>query len=314
MSGAEDRGWTSEDIPPQANRRFLITGANTGLGFQAARVLARRGADVILACRDAARGQHALEAIRAETPDARLELVQLDVADLASVRSCAAALTAAARRLDVLVNNAGVMAIPYRQTPDHFETQLATNHLGHFALTGLLLPLLLATPGSRVVTLSSLMHKRGSIDFDDLFFRHRDYDPWGAYSQSKLANLLFTFELDRRLRRRGASTVAVAAHPGYAATQLQSRGPAMRQSTVWLVLMATANRLFAQSAAAGAWPELRAATDPDAHGGDFFGPGGFMEIWGRAVRVQPSAAARDEQAAARLWEMSEKFTGVPYAL
>ncbi len=314
MADADDRGWAADDAPEQAGRTFLITGANTGLGFQAARVLARRHADVVLACRNAERGQRALDAIRAETPDARLELVLLDLADLASVRSCVTAFTAAHGRLDVLVNNAGVMAIPYRETPDRFETQFATNHLGPFALTGLLLPLLLATPGSRVVTVSSLMHKRGTIDFDDLFFQRRYYEPWGAYSQSKLANLLFAFELDRRLRRRGTSTIAVAAHPGYAATELQARGPAMRHSTTWLVLMGIANILFAQSAEAGAWPELRAATDPGARGGDYFGPGGLQEIWGRAVRVQASAAARDQQAAARLWDVSEKRTGVRYDL
>jgi len=314
MVDGDDRGWTAKEVPEQAGRTFLITGANTGLGFQTARVLARRKANVVLACRDATRVQHALDAIRVETPDARLELVLLDLADLASVRSCAAAFVSTHDRLEVLVNNAGVMAIPYRETPDHFETQFATNHLGHFALTGLLLPLLLATPGSRVVTLSSLYHKRGTIDFADLFFQRRSYKPWGAYSHSKLANLLFTFELDRRLRRRGASTIAVAAHPGYAATELQSRGPAMRHSKAGLVLMGIANTLFAQSAEAGAWPELRAATDPGAHGGDYFGPGALMETRGRAVRARPSAAARDEQVAARLWDVSESLTGVQYRL
>jgi NAD(P)-dependent dehydrogenase (short-subunit alcohol dehydrogenase family) len=312
MAAGNDRGWTAEDVPDQSGKTFLITGANTGLGFEAARVLARRGAQVVLACRDAARGQRAVDAIRAETPTAHLELVALDLADPGSVRSCAATFAATHDRLDVLVNNAGVMAIPYRETPDGFEMQFATNHLGHFALTGLLLPLLLATGLSRVVTLSSLVHKRGAIDFDDPFFRQRRYQPWAAYSQSKLANLLFALELDRRLRRGGRSTISVAAHPGYASTELQARGPAMRGSTARLLMMGIANALFAQSAAAGSWPELRAATDPNARGGDYFGPAGMGEIRGRAVPVQPSAAARDEQAAARLWETSEKLTGVRY--
>jgi NAD(P)-dependent dehydrogenase (short-subunit alcohol dehydrogenase family) len=301
-------------VPDQTGKTFLITGANTGLGFETARVLARRKARVVLACRDAGRGQRAANAIRGETPEANVELIALDLADLGSVRSCAEAFAAAHDRLDVLVNNAGVMAIPYRETPDRFEMQFATNHLGHFALTGRLLPLLLATSGSRVVALSSLVHERGAINFDDPFFHHRHYEPWGAYSQSKLANLLFTFELDRRLRRHGAPTIAVAAHPGYADTELQARGPAMRGLTAWRLLMRIANTLFAQSAEAGAWPELRAATDPHAHGGDYFGPAGAGEIWGRAARVQPSAAARDEQSAARLWEMSEKLTGVNFEI
>jgi len=312
MAAGDDRGWSAGDVPDQSGKTFLITGANTGLGFEAARVLARRGAQLVLACRDAARGQRAVDTIRAETPDAHLELVALDLADPGSVRSCAATFTATHDRLDVLVNNAGVMAIPYRETPDGFEMQFATNHLGHFALTGLLLPLLLATGLSRVVTLSSLVHKRGAIDFDDLFFRQRRYQPWAAYSQSKLANLLFALDLDRRLRRGGRSTISVAAHPGYASTELQARGPAMRGSTARLLMMGIANALFAQSAAAGSWPELRAATDPNARGGDYFGPAGMGEIWGRAVSVQPSAAARDERAAARLWETSEKLTGVRF--
>ncbi len=312
MAKTGERGWTADDVPEQAGRIFLVTGANTGLGFQTARVLARRRAHVVLACRDLQRGQRAIEAIRLETPGAQVELVALDLADLASVRSCARELAQAHDRLDVLVNNAGVMAIPYRETPDRFEMQFATNHLGHFALTGLLLPRLLATPGSRVVTVSSLVHKRGSIDFDDPLFRTRYYQPWAAYAQSKLANLLFAFELDRRLQRRGATTISVAAHPGYANTELQARGPAMRESGTWLLLMKIANMLFAQSAAAGAWPELRAATDPGARGSDFFGPSGPGEIWGRAVRVRPSQAARNEADAARLWELSEKLTGVSF--
>jgi NAD(P)-dependent dehydrogenase (short-subunit alcohol dehydrogenase family) len=314
MAADDDRGWTAEDVPDQSGTTVVITGANTGLGFEAAAVLARRGAHVVLACRDLSRGQRAVDAIRAGTPDARLELLALDLASLGSIRSFAATVAATHQRVDVLVNNAGVMAIPYRESADGFEMQFATNHLGHFVLTALLLPRLLSTDRSRVVTLSSLMHKRGAMDFDDLFFRKRRYQPWAAYSQSKLANLLFALELDRRLRRHGASVISVGAHPGYSSTELQARGPAMSRSTVRAVMMKIANALLAQSASAGARPELRAATDGNARGGDYFGPAGFGEVWGRAVRVQPSAAARDEHAAARLWETSEQLTGVRFGI
>jgi len=309
-----DRGWTVHEVPPQEGRRFFITGANTGLGFQAARALARQGAHVVLACRDTARGQSALDAIRGEAPDARVALVALDLASLESIRRCADAVRASCDRLDVLLNNAGVMALPQTTTADGFERQIGTNHLGHFALTGRLLPTLLATLGSRVVTVSSLMHKRGRVDADDLFFERRGYDSWAAYSQSKLANLLFTYELDRRLRRSGQTTNALAAHPGYAATELQARGPAMRGSAVGLAVMRVANAVFAQSSEAGAAPELRAATDPAARGGEYYGPGGPGEIWGRAVRVQPAPSARDEAVAVRLWEASERLTGVTFGI
>jgi NAD(P)-dependent dehydrogenase (short-subunit alcohol dehydrogenase family) len=308
----DTRGWTTAEVPDQHGRTFLVTGANSGLGFEASRALAHRGARVILACRDFERGREAVEAIRAETAHGQLEIEVLDLADLACVRSIAARIMTTHDRLDVLVNNAGVMAIPLRATKDGFEMQFGTNHLGHFALTGLLLPLLLRTPASRVVNVSSLVHKRGRIDFDDLMFERRRYNPWAAYAQSKLANLLFTFELDRRLRRADAPTIALAAHPGYANTALQRRGPEMRGSAVEKMLMGAANAVFAQSAVAGAAPELRAATDPDAHGGDYFGPCGIGEVWGRAVRVQPSAQARDEKAAARLWEISGQLTQVSW--
>jgi len=235
----------------------------------------------------------------------------LDLADLASVTAFADAFRKEHRALHLLVNNAGVMAIPLRRTADGFEMQLGTNHLGHFALTGLLLDRLLAAPDARVVNVSSSAHRIGRIDFDDLQ-SERSYGPWRAYGQSKLANLLFTFELQRRLARRGARALAAAAHPGYAATQLQEVGPRARNAAFMTWAVGLGNRLIAQDAATGALPSLHAATAPDVRGGEFFGPDSWFEMRGHPRRVGASARARDEAAADRLWTVSEQLTGVRY--
>ena len=237
--------------------------------------------------------------------------MQLDLANLASVRGFADAFHIQHRKLDVLCNNAGVMALPYRQTVDGFEMQFGTNHLGHFALTGLLLDRLLASDNSRVVTVSSGAHRMGRIRFDDLQWK-TGYRKWLAYGQSKLANLLFTFELQRRIDAAGAKMISVACHPGYAATNLQAAGPKMQGSSFLESLMDTGNRLFAQSAAMGALPTLYAATAPEVRGGDYFGPDGLGELWGSPVKVGCSTAARDAAAASRLWEISEQLTNVHY--
>jgi NAD(P)-dependent dehydrogenase (short-subunit alcohol dehydrogenase family) len=240
-----------------------------------------------------------------------LELMDLDLSSLASVRTFAASLLDRFDQLDVLVNNAGVMAIPRSETADGFEMQLGTNHLGHFALTGLLLDRLLATPSSRVVTLSSYVHHAGKIDFDDLMgVKH--YGKWPAYCQSKLANLMFHLELDRRLRAGGHGTISVACHPGYASTNLQFVGPEQEGSRLMGRMMALANRMVAQDARGGAWPTVLAATSPSAASGDFYGPSGVMEIKGPPAKAKVAKKARDREVAARLWTVSEELTGVRF--
>ena len=306
--------WTADDMPDLTGRTAVVTGANSGIGLPTARELAGHGADVTLAVRDRARGEQARAAILAAIPDARVEVMALDLADLSSVRAFAADWSAAhPEGLDLLVNNAGVMAIPRRQTVDGFEMQLGTNHLGHFALTGLLMPALVARPRSRVVTVSSGAHRFGRMDFDDLM-GERGYHPWRAYGQSKLANLLFTAELQRRLDESGVPTLAVAAHPGYAATNLQAVGPRMSGRT-WLVQpIELANRVLAQSAEMGALPTLFAATAPGLPGDAYVGPDGFMEQRGHPRLVGRSSAARNAADARRLWQASERLTGVTYPL
>jgi NAD(P)-dependent dehydrogenase (short-subunit alcohol dehydrogenase family) len=297
--------WTADDIPDQRGRRAIVTGANSGLGLVIARELARKGATVVLACRNVEKGEAALAGIRAEVPGADAELAALDLASLASVRAFAAAQDAP---LDLLVNNAGLMAPPRGTTADGFELQLGTNHLGHFALTGLLLDRLRAAPAPRVVTLSSGAHRMGRIDFDDLQGERR-YRRWRAYGQSKLANLLFMLELDRRARAAGWPLVSVAAHPGYAATNLQFAAPPLLDRAGMRVL----NVVVAQSADQGALPALYAATVPDLPGGSYVGPGGPAELRGSPRPAGMSRRAQDPGTARRLWDVSEALTGVTYA-
>jgi NAD(P)-dependent dehydrogenase (short-subunit alcohol dehydrogenase family) len=297
---------TKLELPDQTGRTAVITGANSGIGLEAARALAGAGAEVIMACRDTTKGEAAAAAIRTTAPSAKLAVEELDLASLDSVR----AFTASDQhgRLDMLINNAGVMVPPYRKTADGFELQLGTNHLGHFALTGLLLGRLLGTPGARVVNVSSTAHKIGRIDFDDLQ-SERSYQRWRAYGQSKLANLLFTFELDRRLRAAGSGLRSLAAHPGYSATNLQFAATPSRIERIGSTVL---NRVVAQSAEQGADPTLYAAT-ADIPGGSFVGPDGFQEMRGKPTLVRATRAARDEDVAARLWEVSEQLTDVRFA-
>jgi NAD(P)-dependent dehydrogenase (short-subunit alcohol dehydrogenase family) len=302
-------------MPDLGGVRALVTGANSGLGLHTGLELARKGARVVLAVRDEARGAEAAEHIRAQVPGARLDVGRLDLADLSSVRAFAAPFRARGERLDLLVNNAGIMAIPRRITADGFETQLATNHLGHFALTGLVLPALLAGGlrggPARVVTVSSTLHRRGQLRRDDLM-GERSYSPFGAYGQSKLANLLFMRELQRRADAAGVGLMSLAAHPGYAATNLQAAGPRMMRSRVREVVSRAMNLVLAQSASQGAWPTLRAATDPDARGGNYYGPGGLAEQRGHPKLVGMSDAAANADDARWLWERSAELTGVGY--
>ncbi len=300
--------WTAEQIPDQAGRTAVVTGANSGLGLVAARELARAGADVVLACRNTEKGEAAAESIRAEVPGAKVAVEALDLSSLDSVRDFAERFAAGHESLDLLLNNAGVMAPPRRETADGFELQLGTNHLGHFALTGLLLDKLQGREDARVVTVSSTAHKMGRIDFDDLQ-RQKHYFRWTAYGQSKLANVLFARELDRRLRAAGSTVASLAAHPGYSATNLQSAAPPLLDR----VVMVVTNHLLAQSAEMGALPELYAATRPNLDGGLFIGPDGFEEQRGHPKVVRPVRAGRDEAVAERLWTVSEELTGVSYA-
>jgi NAD(P)-dependent dehydrogenase (short-subunit alcohol dehydrogenase family) len=303
--------WTAADIPDLTGRTAVVTGANSGIGYHTALELARHGARVVLACRDAERGADTMRRVTAEAPEAAVEIGALDLADLASVRGFAEAFAAGHPGLDLLVDNAGVMAVPRRLTADGFELQFGTNHLGHFALTGLLLPRLLARPGARVVVVSSTAHRVGRIDFADLN-RERRYHPWQAYSQSKLANLLFVLELQRRAEAAGVDLLALGAHPGYAATNLQGVGPRMSGRRVYGLWVALGNRVIAQSAAMGALPTLYAATQPDVAGGSYVGPGGLFEQRGYPKLVSMSGAAGDADVARRLWEVSEELTGVRY--
>lgn len=305
--------WTASEIPDQSGRSAVVTGANSGLGLITARELGRAGAHVVLACRDETRGEEAAGAIREQAPDAEIEVMALDLADLAAVRSFAEEVGARPGGLDLLVNNAGVMALPRRETADGFEMQIGTNHLGHFALTGLLLPALRQGFDPRVVTVSSGAHHFGKIDFDDLQ-GEGSYKRWRAYGQSKLANLLFAYELQRRAQAAGLPLRSMAAHPGYAATNLQSAAPRMDGSALKERVMGVANSLFAQDEEMGALPSLYAATVPDLAGGSYVGPDGRLEQSGHPKVVDSNARSKDEQVAGRLWEVSEGLTGVTFDL
>ena len=300
--------WTAEEIADQSGRVAVVTGANSGLGLVAATELARADATVVLAARSSEKAEAARAEISSEVTSARLDARTLDLADLSSVRDFATQVSAAHPRLDLLINNAGVMMAPKQQTADGFELQFGTNHLGHFALTGLLLPSLAGGSGSRVVTVSSIEHKPGRIDFDDLQ-SERDYSRRGAYQQSKLANAVFGLELDRRLRASESGVESLLAHPGYSATNLQLSGPTGPARS----FMRVTNKLVAQSAERGALPLLYAATAPGVEGGQFIGPDGFREFRGHPTLVQPTRRARDPELGRRLWDVSEELTGVRYS-
>jgi NAD(P)-dependent dehydrogenase (short-subunit alcohol dehydrogenase family) len=301
--------WKSADIPDQSGRVAVITGANSGLGYHTALELARNGARVVVASRSDVRGKEAVARIIAEVPDADLDLRGLDLASLADIRTFADGVASAYPSIDLLINNAGVMAIPRSTTADGFEMQLGTNHLGHFALTGLLLPNLLATSKARIVTVSSTAHKPGHINFDDLMSEQR-YRKWNVYSNTKLANLLYTYELQRKLAAAGSSVIAVAAHPGTSATNLVT--VSAQDNIIKRLVMPAGARLISQSAAKGALPQLYAATASDVAGGEYFGPNGIAESFGYPKRVDSIPESKDLEVAARLWSVSEALTGVTY--
>ena len=299
-----------QDIPNLSGKTIVVTGANSGLGLETTKLLATAGAHVILACRTESKARAAMDAVREVAPQASIEFLALDLADLASVQAFTAAFEDTHEQLDVLCNNAGVMALPRCETADGFEMQLGTNHLGHFALTSQLLPTLLRTPGARVVNVSSLMHAFGKMNFDDLHGR-RSYEKWTAYSQSKLANLLFSYELQRKIEQADAPLLSVASHPGYASTNLQTAGPKQAGSKFGERLWGTIN-LVAQSAEMGAMPTVRASADPDVRGGTFYGPRGPGQMRGYPKQVQPTRQARREDLAAKLWELSVSETGADF--
>lgn len=299
--------WTAADIPDQSGRTAIVTGANSGLGYDTAAALAAKGAQVVLAVRNLDKGNEAVDRIRNSTPNAAVSLTELDLSSLDSVRRAADELRAAHPRIDLLINNAGVMYVPNRETTkDGFEMQFGTNHLGHFALTGLLLENLLTVGGSRVVTVSSVGHRiLARIRFEDPHFE-TGYNRVRAYGQSKLANLLFTYELQRRLAAKGSSTIAAAAHPGLSDTELMRYVPAVIPDIVWKVV--------AQPAEKGALPTLRAATDPGVQGGQYYGPDGIGEVTGNPKLVASSAQSHDQDIQHRLWTMSEELTGITYPI
>ena len=294
--------WTPADIPDLSGRSIVITGANSGLGLESARMLANSGAQIVMACRDGDKGHRASSDIRAEIPEASLDVMELDLARLTSIRRFVEQFRERYDRLDVLINNAGVMAPPLQHTSDGFEMQFGTNHLGHFALTGLLMDRLKAGDAPRIVVLSSLAHRMGSIYFDNIDGR-QGYQRWKFYGQSKLANLMFALELDRRLRAEDSTVSAIAVHPGYSATNLQQSIPGHRLF----------NALTAQSAEQGAQPSVFAATSESARSGGYYGPHGLMEFWGRPAEAQVRRLARNQNVRGRLWALSEELTGVRFS-
>jgi len=307
----EQNRWTSEDIPLMDGKIAVVTGANSGLGYYTSRALAAKQATVIMACRDLMKGETAKKKIEGEIQDANLFVFELDLASVDSIKKFSDDFNSHFMKLDLLINNAGLMAIPYNRTAEGFEMQFGVNHLGHFALTGLLLDLLLKTPGSRIINLSSAAHKFGKIRFNDINWE-KGYRKWQAYGMSKLANLLFTQELVRRLNGQTDRLTVAAAHPGYADTELQAKGSEMKGAHMEASFYRFANRIAAQSGEMGALPILYAATSGNVVQGGFYGPGGLMHMKGYPVLDQPRKSLMDQKVAEKLWDISEEMTGIKY--
>jgi NAD(P)-dependent dehydrogenase (short-subunit alcohol dehydrogenase family) len=303
------RKWTAADIPDLTGKVVVITGANSGIGYESTREFARKGAEVILASRDQLKAERAIQNIRREIPQAKLKFIQVDLSSLESIRNFAYEFKENYDRLDILLNNAGIMLIPYGRTEDGFERTVGTNHLGHFALTGLVLERLIKTPRARVVNVASNAHYGGEMDFEDLLFEEKGaYTPMKAYGRSKLANLLFTFELQRRFQSKGYDVIALAAHPGISATELANH--LFFNLISWLIQPAM--KLVFQSSAMGALPSLRAAVDMEARGGQYYGPGGKGERSGYPVVVDSNSASKKVEDAQSLWDISQELTGIRY--
>jgi NAD(P)-dependent dehydrogenase (short-subunit alcohol dehydrogenase family) len=297
--------WNAENIPDQKGKVVIVTGSSSGIGYEAARVLANKNAEVIIAVRNLDKGNAAAERIDEQNKNADIRVMHLDLADLASIKSFTEEFKSKYSRLDRMINNAGVMIPPYSKTANGFELQFGTNHLGHFALTGQLLNVLAKTAGSRIVNVSSSAHRWGNINFDDLSWEKRRYRAWNAYGDSKIANLYFTSELDRRLKKDGLNIIVTACHPGWTATELQ-------RHTDYFGIAGILNSLFAQDISMGALPTLRAAFDNDSKGGEFYGPGGFLGMWGYPVEAESNNLSKDAAIAERLWKVSEDSTGVRF--
>ncbi len=297
-----DEKWTAENIPNLKGKTAIVTGSSSGIGYEAARVLANKEATVIIAVRNLEKGNKAAEKILAQNQNAGVKVLELDLADLKSVAKFAENFKQNYSRLDFLINNAGVMIPPHSKTVDGFELQFGTNHLGHFALTGQLLEVLVNTKGARIINVSSGAHKAGNINFDDLNWEKRSYSAWKAYGDSKIANLYFTHELDKKLKENNLDTLVTAAHPGWTATELQ-------RNAGWIEFL---NGFLAMDITQGALPTLRAAIEKDVKGGEFFGPDGLFEIWGNPVKVESNSLSKDEPIAKKLWEVSEQLTGVKF--
>jgi len=294
--------WDSNDIPDQKGKVAIVTGSSSGIGYETARVLANKNAEVIMAVRNLQKGNAALDKIKAGYQDADIKVMELDLASLESIRRFAEDFNKNFFRLDLLINNAGVMMPPYSKTADGFELQFGTNHLGHFALTGLLMDLIINTENSRVVNVSSTSHKSGKIDFDDLDWEKRTYKKMRAYGDSKIANIYFTYELQRKLERAGSNTIAVASHPGWTGTELQRH----------VGFVHFLNRFFAQRIEMGALPTLYAAIAPDVKGGDYYGPAGWLEMRGYPKKVESNKLSHDEEISKKLWDLSEELTGIKW--
>jgi NAD(P)-dependent dehydrogenase (short-subunit alcohol dehydrogenase family) len=294
--------WNAENISDQSGTVAVVTGSSSGIGYETARVLANKNAEVIIAVRNLEKGHVAAEKIKSQYQKANVKVMRLDLADLSSVKHFAEESVSTYSRLDRLINNAGVMLPPYSKTVDGFELQFGTNHLGHFALTARLMSLLNATKSSRVVNVASSAEKFGRLNFDDLAWERRQYKGWSAYGDSKIANLYFTYELDGRLKSSGSGVIVTAAHPGWTATELQRHAGIIK----------SLNDFLAQDISMGALPTLRAAYDKEAHGGEYYGPSGFMELRGYPVQVSSKKLSKDQTIAARLWKVSENLTGVMF--
>lgn len=305
----KNENWTTIDMPDLSGKVIIVTGGNSGLGFESVKAFAQKGAEVILACRSEGKGNIAKEEILKNNPAGKIEVITLDLMDLSSVRNFAAKFKEHYSRLDVLLNNAGIMIPPYGLTKDGFESQTGTNHLGHFALTGLVMDLIVKTPKSRVVSTSSLAHKNGKMDFDNFLFDNgNDYTPMKAYGRSKLANLLFIYQLQKLFEAKGTGSIAVAAHPGVSQTNLMR----FIEGKFYYRILKPLSSLFLQSAENGAMPQIRAAVDLNVKGGDFYGPDGFNEMKGFPVKVKSNDASHSAEDAVKLWEISEKLTNVNF--